>query len=89
MGRFVAQPAAVAEGVVDVSVNKYPVTPTLSVAVKVVIDIVSEFEVAGIEKAVTVGGVVSVLLTGLLLGSPGNVLALISAIFVKPSPSES
>jgi hypothetical protein len=35
-------------------------TPTLSVAVRVVIVTVSEPEVAGIEKAVTVGGIGSV-----------------------------
>ena len=34
-------------------------TPTLSVAVKVVTDTVSEFDAAGIINPVTVGGVVS------------------------------
>jgi hypothetical protein len=37
----------------------YAVTPTLSVAVKVLIGTVSEVEVAGIAKVLTVGGVVS------------------------------
>ncbi len=39
--------------------TRYPVTPTLSVAVKLLIATVSEVEVAGMENAVTVGGVVS------------------------------
>jgi hypothetical protein len=49
----------VAAGAVALSVTRYPVTPTLSVAVNVVIDTISIVLVAGTLKAVTVGGVVS------------------------------
>jgi hypothetical protein len=49
----------------------YPVTPTLSVAVKVLMDIISMVDVAGIEKAVTVGGLASTAVAGLLVASPG------------------
>jgi len=81
------QPGAIANGVVEVSVTRYPVTPTLSVAENDVIGTVSEVEVDGIVKAVTVGGEVSP--AGLLPGLPGNVPALISIMLEKVSPSES
>jgi hypothetical protein len=48
-----------------------PVTPMLSVAVKVMIETVSAAEVAGTENAVTVGGVAServIVVDALLLG---------------------
>jgi hypothetical protein len=63
------------------------VTPTLSVAVKAVIGTVKELEVVGIVNEETVGSVVSE--AGLLAAFPGKVLALISTILVKVSPSES
>jgi hypothetical protein len=63
------------------------VTPTLSVAVKDEIGTVNEVEVPGIVNEETVGSVVSD--AGLLAEFPGNVLALISTILVKVSPSES
>ena len=50
---------AVAAGAVADSVMMYPVTPTLSVAVKVVIETVNEEDVAGIVNAVTLGAVAS------------------------------
>jgi hypothetical protein len=53
-----------------------------------VIETVSELEVAGMLNPVTVGGLVSEP-DGWLLEFPGKVLALISAAFVNPSPSES
>ena len=53
------QPAAEAEGIDELSVTRYPVTPVASVAVKVVIATVSEVEVAGIVNPVTTGAVVS------------------------------
>ncbi len=53
------QPAAKALGAVADSVTMYPVTPTLSLAAKVVIETVRELEVAGMENPVTVGGMVS------------------------------
>jgi hypothetical protein len=56
--------------------------------VKAVIETVNEVEVEGIVKEPTVGGVVSDP-TGLLAAFPGKVLALISTILVKVSPSES
>jgi hypothetical protein len=58
------------------------------VAVKAVMGTVKEEEVAGMLNPVIVGGVVSDA-AGLLAGSPGKVRALISAILLKPSPSES
>jgi hypothetical protein len=54
-----AHPGFEDAGVVADSVSRYPVTPTLSVAVKVVIATVSEVDVTGIVKDETVGGVVS------------------------------
>jgi hypothetical protein len=45
--------------VLDVSVTKYPVTPTLSEAMKLLIGTVSVLDVAGMTNPVTVGGVVS------------------------------
>jgi hypothetical protein len=78
---------AVASGFVAVSVSLYPVTPTLSVAVKDEIETVNEVEVAGIVNEETVGSVVSE--AGLLAAFPGKVLALISTILVKVSLSES
>ena len=74
---------------VDVSVTMYPVTAKLSVAVSVEMAIVRDVAVEGTMKALTIGGIVSVATTGWLEASPGNVLAVISTIFVKPSPSES
>jgi hypothetical protein len=59
----------------------------LSVAVKAVIGTVKELEVVGIVNEETVGSVVSE--AGLLAAFPGKVLALISTILVKVSPSES
>ena len=53
------QPAAPAAGALEDSVNMYPVTPTLSVAVKVEMEMVSVVAVAGMVKAVTVGAVAS------------------------------
>jgi hypothetical protein len=64
------------------------VTATLSEAVKVVIETANAVEVEGSVKALTVGGVASDA-AGILAELPGNVLALISTIFVKVSPSES
>ena len=60
VGADEAHPDAPTEGVVDASVNKYPVTPTLSVAVSVVMETDSAVDVAGIVNAVTVGAKVSV-----------------------------
>jgi hypothetical protein len=57
------------------------------VAVKAVIGTFKELEVAGIVKEETVGSVVSE--AGALAAFPGKVLALISTILVKVSPSES
>ena len=88
MGAVAVQPAAVANGLVADSVTMKPVTATLSVAVNVVIETVNEAEVAGMENALTVGSVVSEP-AGMLAAFPGKVLALISTILVKPSPSES
>ncbi len=48
-----------AVGGVDDSVNRYPVTPTLSVAVNVETVIVNDVAFTGIVKAVTVGWVSS------------------------------
>ena len=59
VGGFVLHPLAVARGAVAVLVSLYPVTPTLSVAVNLLIGTTSEFHVAGILNAVTVGGVLS------------------------------
>ncbi len=59
MGGDAVHPAAVAAGLVAESVTRYPVTPTLSVAVNEVTATVRLVEVAGIVNAVTVGGVVS------------------------------
>ncbi len=54
------------------------------------IAIVSEFEVVGIVKVVTVGAVVSAVPEdGWLVASPGKVRALISVILEYPSLSES
>ena len=53
------QPAAPAAGAVLLSVTLKPVTPTLSPAVKLLIGTVREVAVAGIEKPVTDGTVVS------------------------------
>jgi hypothetical protein len=58
------------------------------VAVKAVMETVRDEEVAGMLNAVTVGRVVSDA-AGLLAASPGKVRALISAILLNPSPSES
>jgi hypothetical protein len=58
------------------------------VAVKDVIDTVSELDVNGMLNVVTVGSVASPV-AGLLDASPGNVRALISVILVNPSLSES
>ena len=63
VGADPVQPAAPEEGVPDVSVRRYPVTPTLSVAVNVVMLIVREEAVVGILKAVTTGRVVSTIAT--------------------------
>jgi hypothetical protein len=71
-----------------------PEPPTSSAAVKAVIGTVNVVEVSGIVnvngrvKDVTVGGTASRGM-GLLFGSPGKVLAVISCILLKPSPSES
>ena len=59
MGTVADHPLPVAEGVVDDSLTMQPVTPTLSVAVKLVIGTVRLVAVAGMVKAVTVGAVVS------------------------------
>ena len=50
------------DGVLDDSVRRYPVTALLSVAVKVLMDIVKEEDVDGISKAVITGLVLSLLL---------------------------
>jgi hypothetical protein len=52
-----------------------------------VIGTAKELEVAGIVKEETIGSVVSE--AGLLAAFPGKVLAVISTILVKVSPSES
>ncbi len=46
-------------GTVAVSVTRYPVTATLSVAVNVVMSTVNDVDVAGMVKLVTTGGSVS------------------------------
>jgi hypothetical protein len=66
-----------------------PVTPTLSVAVKAVMETVKDVEDAGTPKEVTVGGVASAAGAGTLAGFPGKVLAWISVMLLYPSPSES
>jgi hypothetical protein len=58
-GTVADHPLAVADGVVADSLMKYPVTATLSVAVKVAMGTVSVVAVAGMVKAVMVGGVAS------------------------------
>jgi len=60
MGTMADQSAAEALGVVADSVIIYPLTPTLSVAVKEVTEIVREVALEGMIKAVTVGVCVSV-----------------------------
>ena len=57
VGAVVDHPAAEAAGVVAVSVTIYPVTATLSVAVKRVIGTLREAAVEGIANPVTVGAV--------------------------------
>jgi len=89
VGAVALHPPAVAAGFADVSVRRYPVTPTASVAVRLVIDTVNELAVAGMLNAVTTGAVVSPVGAGLLAALPGNVPALISVILLKVSPSES
>ena len=59
VGTVALQPEAEAEGVALVSVSRYPVTATLSVAVKVVMLTESDVAVEGILKLVIVGAVVS------------------------------
>ena len=59
MGAVALHPATVTAGAVEDSVTMYPVAPTLSVAVKVVMGTVSKVEVAGIAKVLTAGVVVS------------------------------
>ncbi len=54
------QPVAVADGFVELWFTRYPVTPTLSEAVKEDIGTFSEVAVDGMVKESTVGGVVSV-----------------------------
>jgi len=51
------QPLALDEGVVEISETKYPVTPVLSVPVKLVMETVKDVDVDGMTKAVTVGPV--------------------------------
>ena len=58
-GGVALHPLEVARGAVAVLVSLYPVTPTLSVAVNILIGTTSEFHVAGILNAVTLGRVVS------------------------------
>ena len=55
----ILEDAAEALGAPEVWVIRYPVTPTASVAVKVVMLAVSDVDVGGIAKAVTLGAVVS------------------------------
>ena len=59
-GALADQPLAVAKGLVDDSLTMYPVTNTLSVAVRLLTATVSEVAVAGTVKVFTVGAVVSV-----------------------------
>jgi hypothetical protein len=67
-GAAADHPAAVADGAVGDSFAVYPVTATLSVAVKVVIETERDVAVAGMLNAVTVGAVVSsVIVTDALL----------------------
>jgi hypothetical protein len=58
-GAVADHPPPAAGGALGVSVTTYPVTPTLSVAVKVLIGTLSVVAVTGTVKAVTVGGVAS------------------------------
>jgi hypothetical protein len=81
--------AAVGAGVLT-SLSRYPVTPTLSVAVKLVMGTVSDLTTRGTRNLLTTGLVVSVPApAGWLPGLPGNVLASISTRLVNPSLSES
>ena len=89
VGAVAVQPVAEAAGAVDNSVTMYPVTPTLSVAVRLEIETARELEVVEIVNPVTEGAVVSATGAGPLFASPGKVLALISTILEEPSPSES
>ena len=68
-GAEAVQPAAPAAGEVVLSVSMYPVTPMLSVAVKLLIATVRDAAVAGIMKTVIAGAVVSgrVMVTDLLI----------------------
>ena len=75
------QPAAPAEGVDDEVVKRYPATPILSVAVNVNMETVNVVEVAGSEKDVTVGGVVS--------GPAGSVIATAALLLVDTFPAPS
>ncbi len=58
----------------EVSFTMYPVTPTSSVAVKLVIEMVNDDDVAGMTKAVTVGGVVSARVTVVVALFPAETL---------------
>jgi hypothetical protein len=62
VGAVADHPAAEAAGAVAFSVIIYPVTATLSVAVKRAIGTLSEVAVAGIVNPVTVGAVVSMVM---------------------------
>jgi len=59
VGAVEDQPVAPTDGAVDVSVKRYPVTPTLSVAVRVVTGTTRIVDVAGTWNAETTGAVVS------------------------------
>ncbi len=59
VGAAAVHPVAKAVGLVADSVTLWPVTATLSVAVKAEIGTVNELEVAGMLNVLTVGGVVS------------------------------
>jgi hypothetical protein len=72
------QPVAAAEGLVEDSLTKKPVTLTLSVAVRLVIETVSDVAVVGTVKAVTVGTVVS-----------GNVMVVVADLLIDTLPAAS
>ena len=75
------QPAAPAAGLVALWLTRYPVTPTASVAVRVVIGTVSEAEVAGMVKTETTGAVVS--------GAGGSVIVTEAATPLETLPARS
>ena len=94
VGALVVHPESLTDGVDDASVTRYPVTATLSVAVNVLIETASVVDVAGIVKAVTAGGVISIGTTivntcALLMPPPGvGLVTVINALDVAIVRSE-